>query len=112
MPAPLENVRVVEVASWLAAPGAAALMADLGAKVIKIEPPGGDSYRHAVGRSPSRLHPTFELDNRGKRSITVDLARPGAAEVVRRLLAGADIFITNLVRRRQVQYGLTADAVQ
>lgn len=112
MPAPLENVRVVEVANWLAAPGAAALMADLGATVVKIEPPGGDSYRHAAGRSPSSLHPAFELDNRGKRSITVDLSRPGASEVLRRLLADADIFITNLVRRRQVQYGLTVEDVQ
>jgi crotonobetainyl-CoA:carnitine CoA-transferase CaiB-like acyl-CoA transferase len=111
MRAPLEGVRVVEAASWLAAPCAAALMADLGASVVKIEPPGGDSYRHGVGRSPSELHPTFELDNRGKRSITIDLSRPGAGEVMRRLLSDADVFITNFIRRRQEQYGLTPEAV-
>ncbi len=116
MPAPLEGIRVLEVANWLAAPGAAALMADMGADVIKIEPPGGEAYRHSVDRaiaSDVKLQTTyaFELDNRGKRSMTIDLAAFGARAVMHKLVAGSDIFITNLIQPRRVQFGLTDDAL-
>ena len=81
MTAPLEGIRVVEVANWLAAPSAAALMADLGADVIKVEPPGGDVFRGFVLRAlvdfDFKTNYAFELDNRGKRSITVALDKPG-----------------------------------
>jgi len=117
MVAPLEGIRVVEVANWLAAPSAAALMTDLGAGVIKVEPPGGDVFRHfnlrAIGYDYDfATNYAFELDNRGKRSITVDVAAPGGSEVVRRLAAAADIFITNLIQRRRKQYGLTTEDIQ
>ena len=86
MVAPLAGIRVLEVANWLAAPGAAAIMADMGADVIKVEPPGGEAYRYAADRAiPSavKLQTTyaFELDNRGKRSITLDLAAHGSRSV-------------------------------
>src|SRR5436190_23170855 len=104
MVAPLQGIRVVEVANWLAAPSCAALMADMGADVIKVEPPGGDVFRgfnmHPPGFEPFDLNYPFELDNRGKRSVTVALNQPEGPEVVHRLVAGADIFITNLVHRR------------
>jgi crotonobetainyl-CoA:carnitine CoA-transferase CaiB-like acyl-CoA transferase len=112
MVAPLAGIKVVEVANWLAAPSCAALMRDMGAEVIKVEPPGGDTWRHTAerdGRAP-QPHPTtyaFELDNRGKRSITVDLGKPGGPELVRRLTADADVFITNLIQPRRVAFGLT-----
>jgi crotonobetainyl-CoA:carnitine CoA-transferase CaiB-like acyl-CoA transferase len=117
MAAPLDGVRVIEVANWLAAPSAAALMADLGADIIKIEPPGGDAFRHLSLRSVGHdfdfaTNYAFELDNRGKRSITIDLGQPGGAEVVRRLAAGADIFITNLIERRRQQYGLSVQDIE
>lgn len=117
MPAPLEGIRVVEVANWLAAPSAAALMADLGADVIKVEPPGGDVYRrYNLGAAASDAGPAvnyaFELDNRGKRSITVALTRPGGSDVVRRLAAQADVFITNLLQPRRERYGLTVEDIQ
>ena len=94
MTSPLAGLRVVEAATWLAAPAAAALLADLGADVIKVEPPGGDPWRHFDLRSMGFEHEFainygFELDNRGKRSITVALEQPGGPELVRRLCAPA-----------------------
>jgi crotonobetainyl-CoA:carnitine CoA-transferase CaiB-like acyl-CoA transferase len=110
MAAPLDGIRVIEVSNWLAAPAAAALMADMGAEVVKVEPPGGDIYRGFVLRSlgydydfPTNV--AFQLDNRGKRSIAVDLDKPGGPDLVRKL--ACDIFLTNLVQRRRVKYGLT-----
>ena len=93
MAAPLDGIRVLEVANWLAVPAATALMADLGAEVIKVEPPvQGDIYRYFVLRSMGYEYdfPTnyaFQLDNRGKKSITVGLDRPGGPELVRELAA-------------------------
>ncbi len=117
MPAPLDGIRVLEVANWLAVPAATALMADMGAEVIKVEPPGtGDIYRHFLLSSlgydfefPTNY--AFQLDNRGKRSVTIGLDRPGGPELVRELAATCDIFITNLVSERRVKYGLTVEDV-
>ncbi len=117
MAAPLEGIRVLEVANWLAAPAAAALMADLGAEVIKVEPPEGDAYRGFLMGSMGYKHEfagnyAFELDNRGKRSITVALDKPGGPELVKRLAQGVDVFLTNLVQTRREKYGLGYDAVR
>ena len=118
MAAPLDGIRVLEVANWLAVPAATALMADLGAEVIKVEPPvQGDIYRYFVLRSMGYEYdfPTnyaFQLDNRGKKSITVGLDKPGGPELVRELAATCDIFVTNLVQERRVKYGLTVEDVR
>ena len=71
MTAPLEGIRVLEVASWLAAPSCAALLADMGAEVIKVEPPGGDGYRKLYDSllGADSVHPCFQFDNRGKRGF-------------------------------------------
>ena len=107
--APLAGVRVIEVANFLAAPISTALMADLGADVIKIEPPGGDTTRNMRTRAgqPAVANHSFHALNRGKRSITVDLTRPGASGVVLRLARNADVFVTNLMTVRLERYGLT-----
>jgi crotonobetainyl-CoA:carnitine CoA-transferase CaiB-like acyl-CoA transferase len=117
MTAPLEGVRVLEVANWLAAPAAAALMADLGAEVIKVEPPEGDAFRGFQMSSLGYQYPFagnygFELDNRGKRSISVALDKPGGPELVKRLARDADVFITNLVQTRRERYGLGFEDVR
>jgi crotonobetainyl-CoA:carnitine CoA-transferase CaiB-like acyl-CoA transferase len=116
MVAPLDGIRVLEVANWLAAPAATALMADLGADVIKVEPPGGDIYRQFVLRSLGydydfETNYAFQLDNRGKRSVTVALDRPGGPELVRRMARDVDIVVTNLIHERCVKYGLTYEDV-
>src|SRR3954453_9568135 len=116
MAAPLEGVRVVEVANWMAAPGAAALMADMGADVIKVEPLRGDAMRGATrqpqgpqGQAP--IDAAFQMDNRGRRSIAVALNRPEGADLVRRLATGADVFLCNLLPARQAKYGLDPRSV-
>jgi len=117
MTAPLRGIRVLEVANWLAAPAAGALLADLGADVIKVEPPEGDVFRGFLLRSMGYTHDfatnyAFQLDNRGKRSVTVALDKPGGPELVRRLAARSDVFLTNLIQGRRVRYGLTWEAVR
>lgn len=117
MAAPLDGIRVIEVSNWLAAPAATALMADLGADVIKVEPPGGDVFRGFVLQSLGydydfATNYAFEVDNRGKRSITVDLDKPGGSDLVRKLAANCDIFLTNLIQRRRVRFGLTYEEVK
>lgn len=114
-PAPLEGIRVIELANYVAAPSAGGLLRDLGAEVVKIEPPGGEVMRGVVpigtGPGTAPFNFLFELENRGKKSVTIDLEAPGASEVVHRLLAGADIFLTNLLPRRLRRFGLTPEDV-
>jgi crotonobetainyl-CoA:carnitine CoA-transferase CaiB-like acyl-CoA transferase len=110
MPAPLEGIRVLEVANYVAAPSVGALMADLGADVIKVEPPGGEVMRGVMSvdaDGPYRANFLFELENRGKRSITIDLEQPGAPELVHRLAKSADVCLTNLLAHRMEKYRLT-----
>jgi crotonobetainyl-CoA:carnitine CoA-transferase CaiB-like acyl-CoA transferase len=110
MVAPLSGVRVIEVANYVAAPSTGALLADLGADVIKVEPPGGEVMRGATagtvvdGRElPDYL---FTLENRGKRSVTVDLNNAAGLEMLDALLARADVLLTNLILPRLEKYGL------
>lgn len=107
MQAPLEGVRVLEVANMIAAPAAAAMMADMGATVVKVEPPSGDILRGLV-LGDVEPDPWFNLDNRGKQGIVIDLASEAGTEVVHRLSATCDVFITNLTTERQRRFQLTA----
>ena len=96
---PLAGIRAVELGVWVAGPSAGAVLADWGAAVVKIEPPLGDPFRGLyVVSSGVELpaNPPFELDNRGKRSVALDLGKAEARGVVDRLLDGADVFITNV----------------
>ena len=109
MDGPLTGVRVLEVANFVAAPGCAALLADMGAEVIKVESPTGDPIRHLSWPDfgPDLAGHAFQVDNHGKRSVTASLDRPEGAEVVRRLAERVDILITNLTPPRAARYGLT-----
>ena len=94
----LEGLKIVELATYIAAPGAAGIMADWGAEVIKIEQPGGDPIRKffdSIG-SDQAANPVFELDNRGKKSIVLDISKPEGHEVLTRLIQTADVFLTNV----------------
>jgi crotonobetainyl-CoA:carnitine CoA-transferase CaiB-like acyl-CoA transferase len=109
--APLSDIRVVELTSWMAAPSAGAVLADMGADVIKVEPLRGDAVR-GMSRQPKipagmpELDYSFQFDNRGKRSIAVAVDQPEGAGIVRRLAAGADVLLCNLLPHRQERYGL------
>ena len=90
--APLAGVRVIEFGQYIAGPGAAMALAELGATVVKIEPLGGDQARHIgrYGESMIRAH------NRGKRSIALDLKSDAGREIALRLIARSDVVIQNL----------------
>ena len=94
----LKGLKVVEFASYIAAPGAACILGDWGADVIKVERPGGDSMRHVFADLKTELagNPTFDLDNRGKRAVVLDVGKPEGREALARLASTADVFITNV----------------
>ncbi len=102
MGGPLDGTRVVEFGGWVVGPSTTAILADWGAEVVKIEPPGGDPNRAWV----TGANPTFELDNRGKRSIMLDLGTDGGRDVVLRLLGRADVFVTNVRQPALASFGL------
>jgi crotonobetainyl-CoA:carnitine CoA-transferase CaiB-like acyl-CoA transferase len=115
--APLSGIRVVELASFVAAPAAGALLADLGAEVIKVEVPWGEIYRHSQPRfagydSDFALAPHFHMDNRGKRSVALDLALPQAVEALTRLVDRADVLLTNMLPARLTKLGLDAETLR
>jgi formyl-CoA transferase len=92
--AALAGVRVLDVTQVMAGPFCAMLLADLGADVIKIEPPAGDSTRR-MPRAVGADSPSFNAVNRGKRSIVIDLKSPGGRGVFHRLARSTDILIEN-----------------
>src|SRR5262249_53535886 len=116
MAGPLAGVRVVELGFWVAVPAAAAVLADWGAEVVKIEPPGGDPPRGlaATGLVPYQpdVNPAFQLDNRGKRSVTLDLRMPDGRAVAHTLVRRADVFVSNLRRRKLAALGMDADTLR
>jgi crotonobetainyl-CoA:carnitine CoA-transferase CaiB-like acyl-CoA transferase len=91
---PLHGVRVLEFSLVYAAPYAGLQLADLGADVIKVEPPGGDPIRYLGTPVPGHSK-SFQWANRGKRSLVLDLSRPGAQAVVHRLLPRCDVVLLN-----------------
>jgi len=109
----LSSLRVVELGVWVAAPATAALLADWGADVIKVEPPTGDPMRNvfgSLGIGDEMPNPAFALDNRGKRSVVLDLRDDTARARLEELLATADVFISNLRPDALDKLGLEPEA--
>jgi len=108
----LSGLHVIDCGTYVAAPAAAVVMSDFGADVIKIErPPYGDPYRYlslVPGMPVSPLHYCWILEGRNKRSVALDLSDAGAREVLSKLVATADVFVTNyqqpLIRRFRIAY--------
>ena len=99
--APLEGLKVVDFTTWIMGPVCAATLGDWGAEVIKIEPPeSGDPFRWflgAAGIDDSDVPVTFyQMDNRNKRGIAVDLKQPEGQQIVHKLIEEADIFVSNI----------------
>lgn len=114
MTSPLEGVRVVEIASFAAAPTAAAIMADLGAEVIKVEALGGDPIRGLMKQAKvpeGEINPDhpFQFINRGKQSIELNLDDPAGVAVAHRLVAVADVVILNLLPERRKRFQIDVD---
>ncbi len=93
----LEGLKVVEMSTWVAGPGCAAIMADWGADVIKVESAAGDPVRFMFPDLPdSPGNPVFSLENRGKRGLVLDITKAEGRQALMALLKTADVFITNV----------------
>ena len=109
---PLEGVKVVELATFIAAPCTARFLADLGADVIKVEAPMGDPLRYTAANEGRPLdqkeNTSYDLENAGKRCIALNIKSPEGREALEKLIASADVFITNnrqpSLRKNQLDY--------
>ena len=113
MTMPLDGIRVIDWTIWQQGPVCSVMLGDLGADVIKVEERvGGDPGRgvlRAQGIDLSdRPNFYFEANNRNKKSIAVDLKKPAGVEIVRRLAAGADVFVQNFRQGVAARLGLDA----
>jgi formyl-CoA transferase len=107
-----EGLKVIDCASFIAAPAAATIFADFGADVIKIEPPAGDPYRklpQIKGQPQCDQNYAWLLTDRSKRSLALDLSKPEGHAVLARLVKNADIFITNTPLRVRARLGISHD---
>lgn len=91
---PLSGIKVVETATYLSGPWAGMMLADLGAEVVKVEPPGGEDYRR-FGRPDTPVASVWAAVNRGKRSIALDLKQTADLDRLLALLDEADVFVAN-----------------
>jgi len=113
MPGPLNGVKVVEIGVWVAGPAASGILADWGAEVIKIEPLAGDpsrTFRSMLGTDMPN-NPIFEMDNRSKRSIALDLTTSDGQGIAESLIADADVLVTNVRLAGLERLGLDPESV-
>src|SRR6516165_4959213 len=92
------GLKVVDFSTFVAAPGAAVILSDFGADVIKVEPPSGDLWRHAhqiPPMPPAKEAYPFHLANRNKRGMVLNLKSPSAQQVLEKLVKWANVFIVN-----------------
>jgi formyl-CoA transferase len=104
------GLKVIDCASFIAGPAAATVLSDFGAEVIKIEPPGGDPYRHLYnipGNPTSERDYAWMLDSRNKKSLALDLGKAEGRAVLYRLTGDADVFITNFPPAVRKRLGIT-----
>jgi crotonobetainyl-CoA:carnitine CoA-transferase CaiB-like acyl-CoA transferase len=114
MSGPLEGIKVVELGVWVAGPAAAGVLGDWGADVIKIEPLAGDparSFQFILGRGMPN-NPVFELDNRNKRSIALDVSTVQGRNIALDLVGGADVFVTNVRPEGLKRAGLDEESLR
>src|SRR5579871_570011 len=108
MAGPVEGIRVVELGVWVAGPGAGGILADWGADVVKLEPPHGDparTFQRMLG-GDLPTNPVFELDNRSKRSVALDLTTDDGRAVALDIVDQADVFLTNIRSSALARLGL------
>lgn len=112
MSGPFEGIRVVEIAGWTFVPAAGAILADLGAEVVKVEPPTGDPQRmlkNMLNQGDTGPNPFLEIPNRGKRSITLDLGNPAGREVLLKLVETADVLLTSYLPEIRAKLRIDVD---
>jgi cinnamoyl-CoA:phenyllactate CoA-transferase len=118
---PLEGVKVVELSTFIAVPACGRYMADLGASVIKVEPPNGDAVRYLAfnegrvvdGKPTGDLeNTTFDLENAGKECIALDIKTKEGREAMEKLIAGADVFMSNTRDKALSRMGLDYESLK
>jgi crotonobetainyl-CoA:carnitine CoA-transferase CaiB-like acyl-CoA transferase len=110
----MSGVRVVELGMWIAGPAAGGILADWGADVVKIEPPQGDparSFQRMLG-GDLPTNPVFELDNRSKRSVVLDLGTEAGRALALELVDTADVFLTNIRMSALRRCGLDPESLR
>lgn len=107
----LAGYKVVEMATYVAAPTCGKLLGDLGAEVIKIESPFGDPWRYG-NEDPHRVCPRFEVCNSGKKSVVLNLKTPEGMDAMLKLISQADIFLTNSRRQALIRLGLDQETLR
>jgi crotonobetainyl-CoA:carnitine CoA-transferase CaiB-like acyl-CoA transferase len=95
MDGPLEGYRIVDLTAMISGPIATMMLAEQGADVVKVEPPGQGDLVRAIGRARSGISALFATSNRSKRSIVIDLKQSAGVELLKRLVATADVFVQN-----------------
>jgi crotonobetainyl-CoA:carnitine CoA-transferase CaiB-like acyl-CoA transferase len=110
----LDGIRVVEVSMWAMVPATGAILGEWGADVIKIEGPTGDPIRGLMvaGVKPDGPKFTWEMWNRGKRAIALDLQNPEAQSILHELVAEADVFLTSILPAGRRKLGIDLDAIR
>lgn len=113
---PLSGLLCVELSTTVAGPAAGAMMADWGCDVIKVEPPTGDTFRYTMSNNVGRAvpndylnSPTFYAINRGKKSVVLDFKDPVQLAAFKKILACADIFLSNMRQMALAKFGLDAE---
>lgn len=95
MDGPLEGYRIVDLSAMISGPIATMMLAEQGADVVKVEPPGQGDLVRAIGNARSGISPLFATSNRSKRSIAIDLKQSAGVELLKRLVSTADVFVQN-----------------
>ena len=108
---PLAGVRVLDLTSVILGPYATQMLGDLGADVIKIEPPEGDTTRYTGPARNSGMASLFMGVNRNKRSVVLDLKQAAARDVLMRMVDRADVFVHNIRPQKLEKIGLGPDAL-
>jgi crotonobetainyl-CoA:carnitine CoA-transferase CaiB-like acyl-CoA transferase len=106
----LEDITVIDAATFLAGPGAATILADFGANVIKIEPPGGDGLRLLVGAYPVPYH--WLLTSRNKQSLALDLTKDAGQKLMHEMIARADVLTCNFMKSQLKKYNLEYETLK
>ena len=114
---PLEGITVVDLSTFVAAPVCGRLLADMGARVIKVEAVRGDTWRgtghnHVPDRYNKDENPVFDIYNTGKEFISLNLKAPEGKEAMLKLLSGADVFLTNTRPAALKRLGLDAEQLR